>query len=271
MPEDDAIAFQSQGCVPEPGEAAADFEARWRSAEARVRALEPFTDSDADPRPLSPEAQSEASRIAATETFRLVFGITPPSFVSLRLDVLISAQKYVDAGHVDGLSVPDESDEAAVLAFCMKANPIDPPMVGPDGAITFSSHYSQNLVALNPSFRQIDDHKVEVTASIISRPNYVQVAQFGNRFVITNGYHRALALINAGHHRLPCLLRAVPSLEAVGLVPPAFFDASRIMASRPPLARDFRVADGIADELNLRARNHILRVGFSVNAFEAPR
>lgn len=271
MPVDEAVAFQGQVCQPAAGETEAQFRQRWAAAEAEIRGLAPITDFDVEPRPLSPAAQTVATGLSQTNIFKLTYGPVPPTFVSVRLDRLLTAQKHVDANHVDGLQVPDEHDEAAVLEFCMRANPIDPPMVGADGGITFSSHYSQNLIPLHPAFEIMSDHEVRVNATIVSRPNYVQVVNWNNRFIIANGYHRAVALLQAGHSRMPCILQAVPALEAAGIAPPAFFDASRLGAARPPMMQDFIAVGGLATALKLRARNHILRVGFQVQQFEAPR
>jgi len=270
MPVDEAVAFQGIICQPATGEGEPEFRARWATAEAKIRALQPLTDFNADPRPLTAPAQAAASALSQDAAFKAVFGPLPPTFASVRLDRLLTAQKYVDAMHVDGLQVPDSDDEAAVLEFCMRANPIDPPMVGADGGITFSSHYSQNLIPLNPSFRVVSDREVCVTATIISRPNYVQLTIWNGRFVIANGYHRAVALLQAGHTRMPCILQGTP-LEGVGIVPPNFFDTTRLGAARPPMMSDFALGVGFADPLKLRARNHILRVGFQVQQFEAPR
>ena len=271
MQQADAVAFQSLSCVPNAGDVEQDFVNRWSTAEQAIRKLPPLGNTDAEPHPLSGGAQIRATQIAASDVFRTVFGLAPANFASVKIDRLIAVQKYVDSDHVDSLVPPAETDESAVLDFCMKANPIDPPLIGPDGAITFSSHYSQNLVPLNPGFRAVDDHKIEVTATIISRPNYLQVAQIGNRYVVTNGYHRAVALLNAGHTRLPCLLKAYPMIEATGLTAPGYFDSARVNSGRPPLVSDFRTTAGNFTDLEIRARNHILRVGFTVNAFEAPR
>ena len=269
MSQPEAIGFQTVACVKEPHETEADLQARWADAESKVRMLAPVSDLDAQVRPLSPAARVVAEEVARQPVFSTTFGAAPPEFINFRLDVLLSAQKYVDVEHAETVQVPREEDEAAVLSFCMRSNPIDPPLMGPDGGIAFSSHYSQNLVPSGLAFRTVSDHAVEVVATIISRPNFVQVARFNGRYIVANGYHRAVALIKAGHTRMPCLLRDVPSIEAAGLVPPGFFDLGRLFAPRPPLVSDFLSAN--ATTLKLRARNHILRVGFQVMNFEAPR
>ncbi|HUA08723.1 MAG TPA: hypothetical protein VMA98_05560 [Candidatus Acidoferrales bacterium] len=270
MPIDEAVQFQSMGCVPAPGETAADFQARWATAEAAIRALPPVHDLNAAPQALTPTAQAVANQLSQDDHFKLSFGTVPPTFGSVLLEKIVTAQKYIDAEHIGTLQVPDAADEAEVLRFCMRANPIDPPLLGADGGITFSSHYSQNLIPVQPSFTPVNDNEILITARIISRPNYVTVAIWNQRYIISNGYHRAAALLKAGHTRLPCILRPAPTLEATGLNPPAFFDASRINAARPPMLQDF-VAANLATRLKLRARNHVLRVGLQVQQFEAPR
>jgi len=268
MREDEAVAFQRDYCLPPTNSTTASLTAAWNEARARIQPLRGTLDPDL--RPLSQDGQRVAGEISGAPNFTLVFGNAPLIFASLKVDGLLAVQKFVDCNFTDELAAPDSTNEGEVLRFCMRANPIDIPMVGQDGQVTFSSPYSQNLVPASLTFNQISESEIQVIATIISRPNYMQVAQIGNMFVLTNGYHRAVALKKAGHERIPCIVRGYADLNAAGLPPPGFFDMGHLSSPRPPLVADLIEPTSLA-RLEVRAKNHILRVGLQVGQFDAPR
>lgn len=235
----------------------------------QVQGLAPIGDFDIQAAALSNAAQGVANAIAADPAFTASFGVGPHNFQSIRLDRLIARQVYVDEDHLNTLAPPAEGDEAAILEFCMRANPIEPPIRASDGSITFSSPYAGNLIAANLGYEVKSDQEVVVYACIRSRPNYVYVLQVNNRYVIQNGYHRAVALLRAGHQRMPCLIRSMTQQDMVALQQPGFFDLGRIMLPRPPMASDLINNVATAD-LEMRSRTHIMRVGFQSMPFEVP-
>jgi hypothetical protein len=270
MTADEAKSFLNEFCLKPSGETDAERIRRWEDLVTSTQLLPPLTDFNIEAVPLSAAAQETASVIASAPAFTQAFGSGPHNFASIRLDRLIARQFYVDIEHLESLQPPPEADEAGVLEFCMRPNPIDPPIVSSDGSIVFSSHFAGNLDATRMSFDVVDEHEVRVWASIRSRPNYVYVTQVGDRFVIQNGYHRAVALLLAGHRRMPCFLRPMNPQEIQILQQQGFFDMSRIMSARPPLVSDLANSVGTAS-LNIRSRNHIMRVGFQAMPFDAPR
>ena len=271
MTRDEAVAFQKEPCIPSVGEDDAAQTARWQPLAQVVQALQPILDFNVEARPLTGAAQTVATRISSDPAFTMAFGTGPHTFQSVRLDRIVSRQWYVDLEHLEELHPPDEADEAAVLDFCMRANPIEPPIRSSDGAITFSSHFAGNLVATNMSFDVVSDNEVKVSASVRSRPNYVYIVQVNDRYIMQNGYHRAVSLLQAGHARIPCFVKPMNPPEMQMLMQqPGFFDIARIMLPRPPLIQDFP-NDVACAEFETRARNHIMRVGLQVMPFEAPR
>jgi len=274
MTLDEAKSFQVDHCLKNEQEDDAAREQRWQALAQQVQQLAPIANFDIEARALTPAAQAIADATSREKAFTVGFGSGPHSFQSIRLDRLVARQRFVDLGHLGELAPPDQANEADLFEFCIKANPIDPPLKTPDGAITFSSPYSQNIVPTEVSYEVQSDHEVRVWATIRSRPNYVYVTPVNGRFIVQNGYHRAVALLQAGHERMPCLVRPLNPADLAILQqqpqPPGFFDLGRIMAPRPPMVSDFTNQVGSVD-LQMRARNHILRVGFQAMPFEAPR
>lgn len=70
----------------------------------------------------------------------------------------------------------------------------------------------------------------------------MQVAEYQGRWILRDGYHRAVELLARGVHHVPVLLRTVaalddlfpPELRAQGLLPEAAW-----LGGRPPLLRDY--------------------------------
>lgn len=271
MPESEAVWMQRQFIVAQT-ETDDDLRARWQTLAAEVAKL-PAVQPDADPQPLSGEAMVVATEITAGEVFQQLFGAGPHDFRSVRIDGLLTAQTNVDVGFGDELDaqLARAASEAEVLRFCMRANPIEAPLVGADGLVTFSSHYAQNLSATQMRIEEVSPTEVRIYASIISRPNYVQVVQFAGRYVLANGYHRAVALKRAGHDRMPCMVRPpVPTLLALQFQPPHFFSDHQMQQPRPPMVVDF-LNDELTVPLDARGKSHIMRAGLQIQAFEAPR
>lgn len=269
MTRDEAQRFQGEFCEKNPGETDADRDLRWQTLSQQVQALPPITDFDIEATPLGADAQRAADAIAADSAFIAAFGVGPHNFQSIRIDRLIARQFYVDLDHLAVLTPPTNGVEADVLEFCMRANPIDPPIRASDGSITFSSPYAGNLVATQTGFETKNANEVMVYAHVRSRPNYVYVSEVNSRYVVQNGYHRAVALLQAGQTRMPCLIKPMTQADVMLLQQPGFFDFPRMMAARPPMASD--LVHGIASaDLEIRSRTHIMRVGLQSMPFEVP-
>jgi len=89
--------------------------------------------------------------------------------------------------------------------------------------------------------RRISPHEVEAVVRVKSRPNYLEVAKIGSRFILINGIHRAAALMQAGFDRIPCLLSQYGTLAEVipqgslGMIP----EARLLGDGRPPYLADY--------------------------------
>lgn len=99
---------------------------------------------------------------------------------------------------------------------------------------------------------------VEIAAS------FVQVAEFGGRFVLTDGHHRALSLLGMGVTRVPALTRKYQHGENLGL-PKSVLAPSVYLGPRPPTVSDYRDPEVSAAVAVPRARKIVL-----IQALEQP-
>jgi hypothetical protein len=75
---------------------------------------------------------------------------------------------------------------------------------------------------------------------------FFEVAEFGGRWFLRDGYHRAYRLLRAGIMLFPAVLVRARSLTELGPVQPWFFPEETLFASRPP-----RVLDFLDDDLTI--------------------
>ena len=68
---------------------------------------------------------------------------------------------------------------------------------------------------------------------------FFEVAQFGGRWFLRDGYHRAYRLLRAGIRQFPTILLRARSLAELGPVQPWFFQKETLFGSRPPCMLDF--------------------------------
>lgn len=81
----------------------------------------------------------------------------------------------------------------------------------------------------------------------ISPTSHLHVARLYGRHLLTDGYHRAYALLSAGIHLVPGFYKVAFSITELGL-PPGLLPASLLTMPRPPLLTDFMI-DGVSVEL----------------------
>jgi len=67
----------------------------------------------------------------------------------------------------------------------------------------------------------------------------MSAVEFNGRFILKNGYHRAVALAVGGHVRVPMLILRAPSYALTGGGGVPNFSEELVMGSRPPRLEDF--------------------------------
>jgi hypothetical protein len=69
--------------------------------------------------------------------------------------------------------------------------------------------------------------------------SFVQVAEFGGRFVLTDGTHRAASLVRNGITRIPALTRKHAQGEHLAIARSGVLSAATYLGERPALVRDY--------------------------------
>jgi hypothetical protein len=79
-------------------------------------------------------------------------------------------------------------------------------------------------------------HEVIYTLSFM--PSYLQVVHFSDRYILRDGYHRAVGLLMNGVAEVPCILIEAQSIEQIGFRP-GLFPPAVVFGEKPPLLVDF--------------------------------
>jgi hypothetical protein len=145
------------------------------------------------------------------------------------------------------LSDPDPRVEAGLdpgdLAALAKITlPIPNPQVLP-----YQIDSTKNVAALsspNPNLRTVGFRAQQIGQGTLLgfvvevATSFVQVAEFGGRFVLTDGNHRAVSLFKRGITRIPALTRKYAHGENLGLAKSVLSPAT-YLGERPPQVGDY--------------------------------
>jgi hypothetical protein len=72
-----------------------------------------------------------------------------------------------------------------------------------------------------------------------TRSPYIEVASYGGRWFLRDGYHRSFLLLKRGINLVPAVVVYAETLAQMGAVGRRFFTEEAIFSSRPPMVRDF--------------------------------
>jgi hypothetical protein len=168
-------------------------------------------------------------------------------FASVELGKLIACQPKVDLDHVERLmaQVPALGDEDGLRRFCL---PLQRDGMAPQVQTTFNPVTNTfGCIVDNPDVRICGPVQGEQPgtgrgfAGFSIGPGFHQmsVVVFDHRYMLNNGYHRAVALARAGHDRAPVILVEAPMAD---LTPPArhgMFNRQIVFGPKPPRIEDF--------------------------------
>lgn len=76
---------------------------------------------------------------------------------------------------------------------------------------------------------------------------YMEVASYGGRWFLRDGYHRAFRLLRRGIRHVPAVVMHAKTLAQLGAMKARFFAEDVLFSARPPLVTDF-----LEDDLTLR-------------------
>lgn len=72
-----------------------------------------------------------------------------------------------------------------------------------------------------------------------TRSPYIEVASYGGRWFLRDGYHRSFLLLQRGINLVPAVVVYAETLAQMGAVGRWFFTEEAIFSSRPPMVTDF--------------------------------
>jgi hypothetical protein len=94
-------------------------------------------------------------------------------------------------------------------------------------------------------------------------PSYLQVAEFRGRYILRDGYHRALGLLTAGIRTVPALVCSVAAIEQLSV--PGALPQEAYMGDRPPVLADYLADDVAADVLLPASQKMVLIQGMEID------
>lgn len=236
----------------------ASLTAEWRAAIEYYQHLETREAGIAlqgSHRALDPAYQPWAAQLQSLPEFRHTFDIVPTTFGMVELDRLIVSQRSVTREHIESLraSVAPTPDAAAIFRLC---HPVDAPLPPVTAQRLGSRRFvfscnSSNLRAAGVSLLPAGapDHASHVPFGVGGAgvrvgfgTNFLNVVRVGRRHLLSNGYHRALALRALGVTHVPCVIQSASHVDELRLTvgdrvadDPEYY----LESARPPLLGDF--------------------------------
>lgn len=255
----------------------------WRVANDHYGELEEQEAGLADTiewRPLDPELEPLAEAVRADSRFHHSFPTLPVTFGMVELDKLVVYQTRVTGDFVDGLArrLGRTPDPATIFRTCQ---PLDtrPPHLqvekADDNRYLFTSeshdmrfHEAQLFGAADmPAYASFGAVAGIVGVVVGFGGNFLNVIRSDDRFLLNNGYHRAVALRSIGVTHAPCVIQTVTRRDELNLVGPERVVDDPVFyyrARRPPLLKDF-LDPRIAKRLPARPRRKLIEVSFKVH------
>jgi hypothetical protein len=159
-------------------------------------------------------------------------------------------------------------DRSRLVDFCL-AQQEDPPI----GTFTDNDKRGFAVSSINPNLRIAGTGVGEAPIVTPGGPvpmqaltfylsfgnSYVNVARCGDRFLLRDGYHRVLALLQAGITDVPCIVINFDSGTDVVLPGMQTLSSDVYFGDRPPMLPDFFDA-AVSDEIQQPAMRKVLRI-----------
>jgi len=156
-----------------------------------------------------------------------------------------AAERVVDIKH---------DDLAGIAAVSLPAESPEPPRVqfdqGRQAYIVMSPNPNLRIVGLSSG--PVPDQPGAAALGFIVRvlPSLMQVIRFQDRYILRDGYHRALGLLDQGITQVPVFTRTMETIEQVAV--PGMLPQDAYLGERPPLLRDYS-DDSVACAVRLPA------------------
>jgi hypothetical protein len=260
------------GHLPGPGEDTAQQQQLWEAARAALQQRVPYAEITPTLVPVPPEIEAQAEVFKQRPDVAAFFQGMDWTVGLANLDSVLSFQKIVvQEQSVERVNAVPVEDKAALFSFCLpdSVNAINLPGVidANKKAITFSS--------LNPNLR-IGPHlmlDIDVAAAqgqpatkqkfvgfaINFGGQFIQIAEYNERWFIRDGYHRCYGLLRRGINRVPCVFIRATSFEQLTGGQGGFLSYETLFGERPPFLKDF-LNDAVSASALRMASRKVVRV-----------
>ncbi len=229
-----------------------DLREKIRRANATVSSLPDRAGIRPDVRPLPPGASDRIAKLEAEPTFKdHLQGVTSHEWGLVELSTLRCFQSNINLEYVQDLRkrAPNPGDIEGLLRFCQ-------PLLAEREKAPLPIGFNQStntwtIVSENLDLRIAGNIAAEAKPDPTAPPRpfvgfvygfglpQLSVGEYNGALVIRNGYHRAYALLEAGHTHIPVLITHVPNYQSTGGGGPGFIPSHVVLSSRPPLLKDY--------------------------------
>ena len=248
MTEDGAIDYVKRQGVQLTEKELEDTRKRVREARSHVGKLPSRRDLKPGIQPIPQSMQEHLASLELEPTFKEhTQGSLDSRFALVEVGKLVAFQTILNVEYLDSLmkQVPKPSDSEETLKFCL-------PSRKEKGTERILNNFNPDtntfsVITDNLDFRIVGNVQGEDSQTgrrflgfaFGGGLRQMSVAQYQDRFILKNGYHRACALEQAGHRFIPVLIVKVPSFELTGANRPGFFPVDVVTGDKPPTMSDF--------------------------------
>lgn len=233
--------------------------------------------------PLPAQMRELEADLLSSPQFMRSYNDLPTRMRMVDLQRLVIYQSQVSLDHE--IRVADEisrlNGPAALFRFCQGVDRELPPLhferYG-DDMVIFSSP-SQDMRYLEPLILQQGQATGYVPAGKVGAvlglavgfgSNLLNAIEYKGRLLLNNGYHRSMALLNAGVRHVPCVIQTVRHPDEFSVAGTKFSAESRefyFSNPRPPMLKDF-VDSRLYRDVDVISRERRVVIRFQVSAVD---
>jgi hypothetical protein len=258
-----AILYLKLRCAPDPADKSdAALHADWLAAKAKLGA--PVARAGRPrmrPIPMSDPYLQALMKVSWAARIRHLLD-QGASFQMVEIDRLIAGQVSVDlekaAAQCAGLSRPPTQEQLMTLALPFEIASDKVYVSRQDQSIVIRSN-SLNLLIGEQGPMPGAPHVIGINVGW-TLP-FIHAVRLKDRYILHNGYNRAVGARLAGATEIPAIVRDVPDAAAAGFEQANTVDEALLMSDNPPTMRHF--AQGRALDVRLRRTTRILQVNWS--------
>jgi hypothetical protein len=174
------------------------------------------------------------------------------SLVDLRR--VVAVQPGVSTDHAEARVCSVELDDLGSIAAVSLPIP---------GEANLPSQFDESrnvwmLSSANPNLRIVGNFSVPLQPGIVGfgfaaavTPSFLQVARFQGRYLLRDGYHRAVGFLRRGIHIVPAFTRELGPTDSLNL-PAGMLPQGAYLGERPPLLPDY-LDDTVSADVKLPA------------------